>query len=491
MKKVKKIILSVIIILLILFLGIRIYHYSILSKISKTTESLESSFAPYFIKVTVINPDGSWYIDENYRENNVAVSIYTTKKDGEATETSKSWSFLEESFCNEYHASYIEDESTLMCAIQNEDRIKEEFDTVFINYWSYKFPNLRFETDLTFLDKVRINLQSTILYPAVKTEEYKSEKCYAFYPFGSDSHMRMYVDKETYLPVAIKSWSQDKSELYIREFEYLKEAPAGVYEKPNPEDFDNVTFADYSDNSIDINSKIKLVAEKPISGTNLKTGEMLVENVDIKSDEDLNFLKLTPNESGIIDFEIYNLETYNKFREKYSGLRELTEEDFEAYYATIAYKAGEKLNYLNCLESKEVWKFNFAVNAEKSNKESLLLAVIPNESKNRQAAFVESDKKLEIDAEKAINISSENLEEIGKGFELEFETYLGRLNDHLDLLTKEEFAELEYIKTPIAGEERVCWNLQYGVHNHETINYIEVYVDAISGHLIGAKKFYK
>ena len=185
------------------------------------------------------------------------------------------------------------------------------------------------------------------------------------------------------------------------------------------------------------------------------------------------------------------METYNKFREKYSGLRELTEEDFEAYYATIAYKPGEKLNYLNCLESKEVWKFNFAVNAEKSNKESIFFAVIPNESKNRQAAFVESDKKLEIDAEKAIKISGENLEEIGKEFELEFETYLGRLNDHLDLLTKEEFAELEYIKTPIAGEERVCWNLQYGVYNHETINYIEVYVDAISGKLIGAKKFYK
>ena len=198
MKKIKKIILLVALIIIIFIVAIRVYHYSILSKISKTTESLESSFEPYFIKVTQINADGSCNIDENYRENNVAVSIYTTKKDGEVTGTSKSWSFLEESFCNEYHASYIEDESTLMCAIQNEDRIKEEFNTVFINYWSYKFPNLRFETDLTFFDKVRINLQSTILYPAVKTEEYKGESYYAFYPFGSNSHMRMYVDKETY-----------------------------------------------------------------------------------------------------------------------------------------------------------------------------------------------------------------------------------------------------------------------------------------------------
>ena len=99
MKKIKKIILLVALIIIIFIVAIRVYHYSILSKISKTTESLESSFEPYFIKVTQINADGSCNIDENYRENNVAVSIYTTKKDGEVTGTSKSWSFLEESFC--------------------------------------------------------------------------------------------------------------------------------------------------------------------------------------------------------------------------------------------------------------------------------------------------------------------------------------------------------------------------------------------------------
>ena len=491
MKKIKKIILGIIVILFILFLGIRIYHYSILSKISETTEILESSFAPYFIKVTTINPDGSCYVDENYREGNVAVSINKTKQKDKYVEDSKSWRFLDEKFCNEYHASYIEEESTLICVVQNEDRIKEEFKNVFINFWSYKFPNLEFETDITFLDKIRIELQSTILYPAVKTEEYKGEKCYAFNPFGRDSYMKMYIDKETYLPVAIKSWGQDRSELYIREFEYLTEAPEGVYDKPKLEDFDNVVFNDYGNNDVNMNSNLKLIAEKPISGTNLKAGEMLIENVEIKENEELNFLKLTPNESGIINFEIYNIETYNKFREKYSGLRELTEEDFEAYYATIAYKPGEKLNYLNCLESKEIWKFNFAVNAEKSNNESIFFAIIPNETRNRQTGFVESDEKIKIDAENAINISEENIEEIGKYFELDFESYLGYKNDYLELLTKEEFAELEYIKTPIAGEERVCWNIQYRVSEHETINYIELYVDAISGKLIGAKKYYK
>lgn len=483
MKKVKKIILSVIIILLILFLGIRIYHYSILSKISKTTENLESSFEPYFIKVTQINADGSCNIDENYRENNVAVSIYTTQKDGEVTGTSKSWSFLEESFCNEYHASYIEDESTLMCAIQNEDRIKEEFNTVFINYWSYKFPNLRFETDLTFFDKVRINLQSTILYPAVKTEEYKGESYYAFYPFGSDSHMRMYVDKETYLPVAIKSWGQDKSELYIREFEYLKEAPDGVYEKPNPEDFDNVTFADYSNNSIDINSKIKLVAEKPISRTNLKTGEMLIENVDIKSDEDLNFLKLTPNESGIIDFEIYNLETYNKFREKYSGLRELTEEDFEEYYVAITYKEGNKLKHLQSVSSTKNNKVNYIFDTEKSNKESLVLIVTPLTDDSSSSIFIKNKEKFNISEDDAIKTVSENIKELNPELVLDVDNYVNVESSQIVKLDNETFAGLDVIKTPVKGKEPMCWKLTVVDGENKRL---DAYVDIMTGSLIGS-----
>lgn len=489
MKKLKKIILTIIFLIVIIFLAIRIYHYSILSKISKTTESLESSSYPYFIKTTEFNQNGYCYINENYRENNVAVSIYTTQKEGENIAISKSWDFLDEDFLNEYQATYTDDESTLICVVQNEFGIEYEFNTTFINFWSYKFPSLEFGTDSTFWDKIKNEIQCKILYPVVKCEKYKDEECYAFNPFGIDSYMRIYIDKETYLPIATKSWNQDKNEVYIREFEYLTEAPEGVYEKPNPEDFDVVMFADYANNSIDSNDK--LIAEKPISGTNLEVGEMLVENVELKDNEDLNFFKLTPNESGIINFEIYNLETYNKFREKYSSLRELNEEDFETYYVSIAYKIGEKLNYLDCIESKEAWKFNFVVESENSNKENLLLVVIPNESKNRQTVFVESKEKIKSDAETAINISSEYLDEIGKYFELDFETYLGYLDDHLDLLTKEEFAEMEYIKTPIAGEERVCWNLHYRVNEHETINYIEVYVDAITGNLIGAKKFYK
>lgn len=496
MKKVKKILLLLIAVLIIVIVAaIRIYHYSILSKISKATESLESSVEPYFIKLTEIEPDGNIHIREYYRENDITVSRQTTKKDEEQVTESLSWSSLDEEFCNEYFANYENQQEdgkkikTLVCAVESEERLKDDVNNIgFVNYYAYSLNQLEMEHDDIWL-KIRNEINDTFFYPAVSSGEYKGRECYTLKPYGTHANLKIYVDKETFLTVAAERWSSTEDGVYFSEYEYLTEAPEGIYEKPNPEDFDEVSFMDSAENNID--SKIKLIAEKPISGTNLKPGEQLVENVEVKEDEELNFLKLTPNETGIINFEIYNLETYNKFREKYSNLRELTEEDFEAYYVAIAYKIGEKLNYLEQYESKETWKFNFVVNGEKSNKESLLLAIIPNESRNRSTIFVESDEKLKINAETAMNTANNSLTEIEEYFDLEFETYVGYTDDHLDLLTKEEFSKMEYIKTPISGKERICWNLHYKANNHETINSMDVYVDAITGEIIGAKNIYK
>lgn len=493
MKKVKKIIFVIILFVIILVAAIRIYHYTILSRISKVTESLESSGEPYFIKTTDREPNGTIHIREFYRENNIAVSRTTTQNGDEAFVSSISWSSLDEEFCNTYWANYEKEGEneikTLMCVAQNKERLKEdEFEKGFVNFHSYKFPSLEFESDISLWDKIRLEIENKFFYPVVSTEEYNGVECYSFKPYRS-GHQKLYVDKETLLTIAAESFGNNRDEVYINEYEYLTEAPEGIYEKPNPEDFDEVSFMDSAKENID--SRSKLIAEKAISGTNLKAGEQLVENVELKENEELNFLKLTPNESGIIYFEIYNLETYNKFREKYSALRELTEEDFEAYYAVIAYKVGEKLNYLEQYESKEAWKFNFVVNGEKSNKESLLLAVVPNESGNRSTVFVESDEKLKIDAETAMNTANATLTEIEEYFDLEFETYIGYTDDHLDLLTKEEFVNMEYIKTPVVGTEPICWNLHYRANDHETINYMNVFVDATTGNIIGAINSYK
>lgn len=491
MNKVKKISIVIIFFAIIIFVCIRIYDYSILSKISKTTKKLKNSGEPYFVKNTEINPDGKIYIREFYRENDIAVSKNTTKEGDTIKEKSFTWMTRRENeFCNTYYADYnqeIDGLKYLTCVARNEEKlISEEFErTGFVNFYSYEFPTISFESEMNFFEKVMFEIKNKFFYPSISTEEYKGIKCYTF---TLSKHMKYYVDKDTCFTVAVEHLGSNENEIYITEYEYLNEAPEGVYEKPNPEDFDKVMFADYASNTIDTNNK--LIAEKPISGTELEAGEQLVENIELKDNEELNFLNLTSDESGIINFEIYNLETYNKFREKYSGLRELTEEDFEYYYVVIAYKINQKLNYIEQFASKESWRFNFVVSSENAKNDTILLAVIPTESGNRNVDFVESAVKLKIDAEEAMNIANNECRKIEEYFDLEFETYIGYSEDCLKLLTKEMFSEMEYIKTPIVGEERVCWKLHYRVNNHEKINYMELYVDAITGDVIGAKNYY-
>lgn len=495
MKKFKKLIFIIILLIIVIFVCFRIKDYIILSKITKVSEGLLSSFEPYFIKTTMYSSsDEIIFIDENYRQNDIIVSRNTRLENGKTTSVSTTWASLKEEFCNFYITdTQMQEDGTetkiLVCSVDSKNRIKENLEeNYFINYSGYNIKQLEIECAETWIN-IRNKIEDIFFYPSVSTGEYKGKECYVFKPYGYNSHMKMYVDKDSLLTIATEGWNNIDEEHSFTEYEYLTEAPEGIYQKPNPEDFDNVTFSDSNSNNFDpIN---KLVAENPISGTTLEPGEMLVENVEIKNKDDINFLKLTPNESGIMKFEIYNLETYNMFRKKYPELRELNEEDFDFYYVAIAYKIGEKLNYLEHYMSSDAWIENFVVNSEKTNKESLLMAVIPIEHKNLKTVFVENKEKLKINSEQAISKSSESLEDIEKDFGIEFETYLGYLEDHLDLLTKEEFSKLEYIKTPIAGKERICWNLHYRVVDHETINYIEAYIDAITGELIGAKKFYK
>lgn len=489
MKKIKKILILCLVAIIILIVATRIYYYSILSKISKTTMDFVSSSEPYFIKITrndVFIGDGQIIIDEYYRNNNASVHKCSTS-DGENNILEiTSWEFLNEEFCNSYIANYENENGLkeLTCITRNKERLmEEEFNnTKGIIYDLYTLGKIEFETDNIFT-KLKNEIKYRFFYPIVVTEEYNGKKCYAIDPFGS-GYKKIYVDKESLLTVAAQYKDKDKKIASIIEYEYLKQAPDGVFEKPDPEDFDVVNFSDEAFGEI---YHRKLIAENPITGTDLKPGEQLIENVEIAQGEELNFLKLTPNESGIIKFGIDYLDTYNKFRENYSGLRELTEKDFESYFVVIAYKTGEKLNYLQQYASNEAWRWNFVVDGEKNNRESLLLAIIPKESGNSSTVFVESDKKLKIDAEKAISIAEEVRGEFEEYFNLKFLPYIGYKDDRLDLLTKEEFAEMDYIKTPISGEERICWKLHYRTED-EKINYIDIYVDAITGQIIGGIK---
>ena len=102
MKKFIKIFLLVLLFIIIVFVCFRIKDYIILSKISKVTDSLNSSFEPYFIKETAILSNGRTYIEENYRTENVLVSRRTELIDKKIVSISTNWASPNEDFCNHY-----------------------------------------------------------------------------------------------------------------------------------------------------------------------------------------------------------------------------------------------------------------------------------------------------------------------------------------------------------------------------------------------------
>ena len=51
------------------------------------------------------------------------------------------------------------------------------------------------------------------------------------------------------------------------------------------------------------------------------------------------------------------------------------------------------------------------------------------------------------------------------------------------VLNKDEFVNLDYIKTPVKGEEPACWLLSIVDANNKTVG---VYVNITTGNLIGA-----
>ena len=490
MKKVRKILLLLLFILIICIAIIRIYHFSVLTKISNASKAFNNYSGNYYITLTETDNftgEEIKYFREYYREN--GISVYRESKyDGEEKVLKGiSWNSLEEEFCNSYHANYYEDGTKeLNCEIFDKSKLEEdEFNNmsniIMDLYSNEKVYSKTYGIWINIENKIR----EVFLFPVVSSEEYNGKECYVFDPYYNTGHKKLYVDKETLLPVASISFNQDKTGYSKSEYEFLDKAPDGIFEKPNVDEFDIVQFNDAAWNSENLTSK--LIAEAPVTGTNLEPGEQLVENVELKENEELNFLKLTPNEMGITYLDIHYLETYNKFREKYSGLRELTEKDFQSYFVVIAYKSGEKLNYLEQFSSSESWTWNFVVNSEKTNKESILLIVVPKESGNKSVIFVENDEKLKIDAETAINKTESAREKIEKFYDVDFQPFLGYKSDHLELLTKEKFAEMDYIETPLAGQEKICWNINYEVNNEE-VDHINVFVDASSGEIIGAIK---
>lgn len=341
-------------------------------------------------------------------------------------------------------------------------------------YWdSYNYND---ENDTIAFIKKAI---STPLKAFLYTGEYDGEECYIYKDVKG---FKTYISKETMLPIATKMYEKDGS---LHMSTYIEYNTDGINEEilkePDINTFDNANYRDsYFDDYIwsgrDLEDEY----------TSIVLEDNLIENIDLKENEELDFFNLKENNCGLKQIKINKYETYEKFREKYSNLRELTEKDFEYYYVTILYKNGYKLEHTDTIESTESLMTNYVFSEEKSNTDNIVVIISPN-YEEYQFNVVLSNEKIDISSEKAFEIYRENIDEIKEKNNIDKDVSIGSNNDKIVKLDNKTYKKLNYIKTELKDtDEPICWEIKDDILdvNNES-GKITTYINAITGDLIG------
>lgn len=480
----KKNVLKILLVILILILGIvlqdKAQDYATIVKISNATKKITENIENVQVRVTEKYTNGAEKISETY----IKDGVYVTRRIDGKNDPSNSleWSTTNEDvICNYYYEYEFEynDEiiKGLNCVYNHNDFSSNQSATCL----AMGNLLLMYDKDVPYSSG---NMNTNIFnMPKIENIEYGGKACLAL----KSEYRTWYIEKETLKTLALECELFEDDSPYLYTFEYDIEAPEGIYEAPNTSGayYDKVEFYE----SLNVSRTYENIdkKEKSISGTDLKPGEELIELVELKDGEELNFLGLTVNDFGLKGFNIMSLKTYNKFREKYSGLRELTEEDFEEYYVGIVYKEGYKLNYLQSLNSTRNNRMNYIFNSEKSDKSSLVLIVTPITSDSMISLFIENKEKFNITEDVAIATVSENIKELNPDLVLDKDNYVNVESSEIVVLDKEAFAELDVIKTPVKGKEPICWKLTVVDGEYRRLN---AYVDIMTGELIGSVNAY-
>ena len=479
----KKNVLKVLLLVLVLVFGIvlqdKAQDYATIVKISNATKKITENSENVQVRVKEKYNDGSEKISETYIKDGVYVTRKIDAKN--APSNSLTWSTKNEDvICNYYYEYEFEynDEIVkgLNCVYNHNDFSSNQSAT------RLAMGNLllMYDKDVPYSSgNMNVNI---INMPKIENSEYNGIACLAL----KTEYKTWFVEKETLRTIAIecKLYEDDSPCLYT--FEYDIDAPEGIYEEPNVANthYDKVEFLEIFPDD-DKYQNISDQKEKAISGTNLKPGEESIEVVELKDDEKLNLLGLTENDFGLKGFNINTLTTYNKFREKYSGLRELTKEDFEEYYVGIVYKEGYKLNYLQSLSSTTNNLVNYVFDVEKSQKDSLVLIVTPITEDSFGSIFIKNNEKFTITEDDATKLAIENLTELSTEFSEDSSWGATAEITEIVVLDNELFASLDVIKTPVKGSKPYCWKIT--MVDYTRFLKVEVYIDAITGNIIGAK----
>lgn len=477
----KKNVLKILLLLLLLVFGIvlqdKAQNYATIVKISNATKKITENSENVQVRVKEKYNDGSEKISETYIKDGVYVTRKIDAKN--APSNSLTWSTTNEDvICNYYYEYEFEynDEIVkgLNCVYNHNDFSSNQSAT------RLAMGNLllMYDKDVPYSSGVmNVNI---INMPKIENSEYNGVACLAL----KTEYRTWFIEKESLKTIAIECKLFDDDSPCLYTFEYDIETPEGIYEEPIATNthYDKVEFFESLNTERTYENIDK--KEKAISGTNLKPGEELIELVELKVGEKLNFLGLTENDFGLKGFNIYSLKTYDKFREKYSGLRELTEEDFKEYYVGIVYKEGYKLNHIQNLNSTRNNRMNYVFSSEKSDKLSLVLIVTPLTSDSMKSVFIESNEKFNVTEEDAIKTVSDNIKELNSELVLDVDNYVNVESSEIVILDNKMFAELDVIKTPVKGKEPICWKLTVVDGENKRLN---AYVDIMTGSLIGSK----
>lgn len=477
----KKNILKVLFVLVVLVFGIvlqdKAQDYATIVKISNATKEITGNNKNVQVRVTEKYTNGSEKISETYIKDGVYVTRKIDAKN--APSNSLEWATTNENvICNYYSEYEFEYDGEVVKGLTCVYNPQNGSDTQATTRMAIGNLLLMYDKDVPMSSgMMNVNIFNM---PKIEDSEYNGKACYAL----KIEYKTWYIEKETLRTVAIECKVYEDDSPYFYSFEYDIEAPEGIYEEPKVTEayYDKVEFYEVlADNTIYKN--INNEKEKAISGTNLNLGEELIEIVELKENENLNFLGLTDGDFGLKGFNIKTLQTYNKFREKYSGLRELTEEDFEEYYVGIVYKEGYKLKHLQSLASTKNNKINYVFDVEKSEKPSLVLIVTPLTEDSMSSIFIKNNEKLNITEEVAIETVSKNIMDLNSELVLDSEGYVNVESSQIVILDNEMFANLDVIKSPVKGKEPMCWELTVVDGENKKLN---AYVDIMSGELIGS-----
>ena len=344
---------------------------------------------------------------------------------------------------------------------------------------------------------------------------FNNESCYSIEASDgvSTTQRILYVSKETYKPIGIKTYTPGvEDEIFAFKYELEGgEILDGQVQKPLLTECKVVTFADdilESDKSFEKDSERleKLEYE----------GEVYSAVVPIKPSEKMDLYNITPRNDNIKIIAINNYSTYQRFKEYYTDFPEFSEKDFDNYQIDIFYRYGEMLQYDSQVLSHDKtvnYVFNaIAVDAivegESVPKYMTIVArpfklVLENNLNNVNAIYKKS--QITIAPEKAIEIANNSEKEIIANIPATIDgpdTSEFRLVQMRDELVNFEDKDLFYKPNPLENSfgnlldlivskdpAPTCWAIYYDTFKADQQLKVGVigYVNATTGELVGAK----